>query len=116
MKYQITNPNEKILEYCNKHNIKAPRKDIIISATDDEGNICGIIGLKVEYFIEPLIADSGVIANNLFRMIDGCILIKGLKNVRCITDINYQKLFEKVGFNLIENNKLIMEKDYGREQ
>jgi hypothetical protein len=103
---------ERLRQYCSYAGIALPDKGShLYIAVDKENNICGIIGVKQEIFIEPLISDNPLIANKLYEDIIRNIEISGFKKVRCICNPKFEKLFGKKGFRKIEENKIIMEKE-----
>lgn len=70
--------------FCEAKGINYPERSIKIIAVDSSDMIVGVIGLEVNVFIEPLISDNPIVANNLFRMAEGLALGKGLKNISAV--------------------------------
>jgi hypothetical protein len=72
--------------------------------------------LKPEIYIEPLIADNPILANNLGRMIEGIIIQTGI-SVICASvpreNVKHTNQLEKDGFVIVENNHIKLEKKYG---
>lgn len=109
----LTTDYDKIKEYCSEHEINIPNESAAIFIAEHEGEIKGIVGLKKVYSIEPLISDSSVIANNLYRMIDGVIKSNNVKRVRAIVGKENKKflgVLDKEDFLIIEDDKLILER------
>ncbi len=114
MEYRLANKEdiELVRQKCEQNKIDVPSEGIIVVAVNDLGQLVGCAGLKLKYFIEPLISDNGVVANNLFRMIDGHCLITGASSLRCIADESMEDVYTKAGFETIETGKIIMERKY----
>lgn len=118
MYYRIArnDDTEMLTAYCRKYDLAIP-SGLVFVAINDQGEICGTIGLKMEAYIEPIIADNPVIGNNLFRMLEGVILEKGFTKVRAMADESkFNRLignYDRTGFEVIERNKFIVEKNYG---
>ena len=115
MKYRVYNPETdktSLINLCNKHNIRVPEKGMLFVAVNENNELCAVIGLKTEVFIEPLIGDNLHAANKLFIMMEGVIAKEGFSAVRCLCSPDQEGLFNRVGFNLIESKKIIMEKEY----
>lgn len=108
---------EKVKDYCSKHNIAFPsRNSTLIVSFNDQGNVNGLVGMKTEVYVEPLIADNPILANNLGRMIEGVILQAGIRIVKASVPSENKKhiaQLEKEGFEITEINHTIMEKSYG---
>lgn len=103
---------EALRQYCAYAGISLPDSGShLYIALDDKNNITGIIGVKQEIFIEPLIADNPLIGNKLYEDILRNLRISGFKKVRCICNPKFEKLFGKKGFKKIEESKIIMEKE-----
>lgn len=111
--YRVANEEDRgqIEKLCSEHGINYP-DGIFMLVAEDENGICGIIGLKTETFIEPFISGNPLVANNLYRMVEGFGLITGVKKFRCVTDEENEELFSKVGFETIETEKIIMERKF----
>ena len=107
-RYYITEDLEQIEKLCDKHKIEVPKQSMVFVA--DNGKIHGFIGIKGEVFIEPLISENPLVTGNLFNKVIKHLKQRGVKKVRCICDSQNSKLFEKIGFNIIENDKVIMER------
>jgi len=95
---------------CREYEIEVPTGFILV-AEDDDGKIIGIISMKAEIFIEPLISKNPMVTNKLFSMMEGILLRENIPEVKCICDKDKEDLFNRVGFEVVENNKLIMKKN-----
>lgn len=103
---------KQINDLCNKHNIAFPdTSGIIYVAKDDNGKIVGFIAAKQQLYIEPFICENPLAANKLYRQMEKILALTKKNVVRCICDKSKEKLFAKVGFRTIEDNKIIMEKE-----
>lgn len=109
-----------IKEYCHKSHINFPDEAALVYiAISQEGEIKGICALERMDFIEPLIADNPLVANNLSNMVQGFAIGSGVKKLNAIVDkdnVHFINLLSKLGFRVIENNKVILEKKiYGQK-
>ncbi len=80
---------------------------------ENTGDIKGITSLKKIFMIEPLISESAVVANNLFRMIDGFVKGIGIKKIRATVDNDdekFMKVLDKENFKLINLSKSTVER------
>jgi hypothetical protein len=106
-----------VREYCIYHGIAFPnRNSILIVSLNDQGKINGLVGLETKIYVEPLIADNPILANNLGRMIEGIIINEGIKIISASVpreNVKHIKQLEKDGFEITENNHIILEKKYG---
>ena len=102
---------EQIRELCCKNDIAFPRNSHVIVA-EHGGVIVGLAGVKTEVFIEPLISENPIAAVKLFDRIEAAVKLSGAKRVRCIASLENEDRFVKVGFTTVENNKIIMQKEY----
>lgn len=100
--------------YCAAKDINYPERSIKLIAVDDNDMIVGVVGLEINVFIEPLISDNAVVANNLFRMAEGICLGKGLSNVSAIvSNKELEKRLVENGFELLNIKEYkIWEKKY----
>jgi len=102
---------EQISKLCCKNDIAFPRNSHVIVA-EHSGVIVGLVGVKTEVFIEPLISENPIAAVKLFDRIEAAVKLSGAKRVRCLTDLSHEDLFTKAGFITIENSKILMQKEY----
>jgi len=107
---------ETVKNYCFNHGIAFPdRNSTLIVSFNDQGNVNGLVGLKSEVYIEPLIADSPILANNLGRMIEGIVIQTGI-SVICASvpreNVKHVNQLEKDGFVIIDDNHIKLEKKY----
>lgn len=107
----------KVRLLCEQNDIAFPKdSSFLFLSVDEHTNVNGIIGMKKEFFVEPMIASSPLIAYELGKMIEGIIVVEGLKKVRCTVPIKNQKHIEqlkKVGYEIINPDTITMEKYYG---
>lgn len=104
-----------IIALCAKNQILVPTMDkrsVLMVFENEEGRITGIGALKVEAFIEPLIAESGAVAVGLFNRLEGLAIGSNYKVVSCICNPDKVPLFEKAGFKVTEVGKVLMEKNF----
>ena len=105
-----------VKEYCSKHGIAFPdRNTILLVSFNDDKLVNGLSGIKPEFYIEPLIADNPILANNLGRMIEGIIIQQGIEVIRASVpreNVKHTKQLQKDGFEIIDNNHIILEKKY----
>lgn len=111
----LVSDKPKITEYCEKYKIDVPEESVVIFIAVDEntGDIKGITSLKKVFMIEPLISESAVVANNLFRMIDGFVKGNGIKKIRATVDNDdekFMKVLDKEKFKLINLSKSTVER------
>lgn len=105
---------EKIKAMCGQFNINVPMDAMVYVAVEDGGEeekLFGMIGIKGNIFIEPLIATNPLVGRTLFNKALDSLIMRGLKTVRCICNKDKAKVFEKAGFKQIESDKIIMEKE-----
>jgi len=114
MNYRFYLPEDykQIERLCDKYKIKVPKKSTVYVAVNDDNNkICGFIGIKGDVFIEPLISENSLVTINLFNKAIRHLKNRDIRNIRCVCSKEKVKLFEKIGFKEIEQNKIIMEKE-----
>lgn len=108
---------EGVKNYCSKHGIAFPdRNSILIVSLNDQGEVNGLVGLKEEVYVEPLMADNPILANKLGRMVEGIIIQQGIKIIKASVpreNVKHINQLEKEGFVIIDNNHTILEKSYG---
>lgn len=106
-----------VKNYCSKHDIAFPvRNEVLIVSFNDQGEINGLVGLKPVVFVEPLIADNPILANNLGRMVEGIIIQQGITVISASVpreNVKHIAQLEKDGFVIVENNHIKLEKKYG---
>lgn len=107
----IAEDKEQVLALCNKYGIDVPQKSMLFVAEDDQGKIKGIIGVRGEVFIEPLISDNPISAVKLYKEVIKYLKYGNVSRVRCICKEKFIKTYRKVGFEQIEKEKVIMEKE-----
>lgn len=56
----------KVMNYVRKTNMNLPNSTCILIAYDDDKNIHGIVGIEYVCVIDPLIANSGTVADKLY--------------------------------------------------
>jgi len=115
--YNHTTDYSNVKTYCQNHGIAFPdRNSILIVSLNDQGVVNGLVGLKPQFSVEPLIADNPILANNLGRMIEGVIINEGIKIITASVpreNVKHINQLEKDGFVIVENNHIILEKKYG---
>lgn len=102
---------ERIKVLCDKNNIAYPHQNSIVFIAEDQNEIVGFVGITSLPFIEPLISENPVVANNLHQMAIGFLLAQEAKNVFCYCNEDKVELYEKAGFKVFEKNKIIMRKE-----
>ena len=105
-----------VARYCKEHNFQPlilmnPRASVMIAINTETNEVVGLAGIKVEAFFEPLISDNPLVALGLQQRIEGLAIGSKYENLRCVCNKERQKLFEKAGYELLEDNKIIMEKN-----
>lgn len=114
-----------VKNYCYKHNIAFPDRNLTLIVSietireglePDKFVVNGLVGLKSEVYVEPLIADNPILANNLGRMIEGIVIQTGIA-VICASvpreNVKHINQLEKDGFVIIDDNHIKLEKKYG---
>lgn len=105
---------EQINDLCKKHDLAIPvNSDLLFVAANDEENIIGIGGIKTVVQINPLISENPLVATSLWNHLSGALQSMNIDSCQLLVDKdNYylQELYKKVGFNIKESNKIIMEK------
>lgn len=104
-----------VYNLCQKYGIRYPADDEVILVAEDETGIIGICGLKCEWKIEPLIAENSMAAYTLGRMVEGIALGNNIKKLYATVDKSDERHInhlEKVGFEITDNSKILMEKNY----
>ena len=102
-----------IIALCTKHKVLVPRankRSILMVYENEQGRIIGLGALKVEAFIEPLIAENPLVGNGIFNRLEGLAIGSNYEEVNCICNPDKVPLFEKAGFEVIETKKVIMSK------
>lgn len=113
--YKILNNESeitKVAELCEKHKLKPKFAGLTILALDGE-ELVGMINLANVPSIELFISDNSLVANNLFRQVEGYLITQGSSVVRCNPTPNLEKIYKKVGFEKKLEDKIVMEKYYG---
>lgn len=106
---------EKVKELCSKHSLAFPynNKHLIV-AENEQGQIVGVGGIRIDFVFNPLIAENNpLVANNIGRMIEGVAIVNGIKRLRAEVDsdnVKHIQQLEKDGYEIVENNKIILEK------
>jgi hypothetical protein len=108
---------EKVKALCEKHNLEFPHNNkVLIVAETKEGEIVGIGGLRIDAVFNPLISeDNALVANNIARLVEGISMGMGIKILKAEVDANNErhiKHLEKDGFEIVDRNKIILEKKY----
>jgi hypothetical protein len=113
MKYRPIQTEDiaRIKVLCDKNNIAYPHQNSVIFLAEDGNEIVGFIGITSLPFIEPLISENPVVANNLHQMAIGFLLAQDAKDVFCYCNQDKIDLFSKSGFNLFQDNVVIMKKE-----
>lgn len=115
IKYKILSNEEdisKVAELCKKYELEPKYSGLTILAYEGD-KLMGMINLANIPSIELFISDNSMIANNLFRQIEGYLITQGTKIVRCNPTPNLEKMYKKVGFEKKMSDKITMEKYYG---
>jgi hypothetical protein len=116
-RYSHEEDYQAVKNYCYKHGIAFPdRNSILLVSFNDGGLVNGLVGLKPVIFVEPLVADNPILANNLGRMVEGIIIQQGIKVISASVpreNVKHIAQLEKEGFVIIDNNHTILEKSYG---
>lgn len=115
IRFYNNNDFEKVKSLCEKHNLRFPYDNqMLIIAENDEKEIVGIAGIRVDYVINPLISDNNpLVANNLGRIIEGIIIGQGITRIKAEVNKENEKhinQLEKDGYILIEKNSVILQK------
>lgn len=114
IEYKILKTKEEfklVEELCKKNNLVPKIDGLTIMAVQDD-KILGVINMDLIPSIELFISENPIVGNNLFRMIEGNLLTSGTKFVRCNPTPSLEKLYTKVGFEVVKADKIIMEKKY----
>lgn len=113
MKYRPIKESDidRIKILCDKNNIAYPHQNSIIFIAEDINEIVGFVGITSLPFIEPLISENPVVANNLHQMAIGFLIGKEANNVFCYCNKDKQELYGKAGYTLFESDKIIMKKE-----
>ena len=102
---------DRIKVLCDKQGIAYPHQNSVIFVAEDINEIVGFIGITSLPFIEPLISENPVVANNLHQMAIGFLIAQEAKNVFCYCDSDKVELYEKANFKVFEADKIIMKKE-----
>jgi len=102
---------ERIKILCDKKGISYPHQNSIVFVAEDVNEIVGFVAITSLPFIEPLISENPVVANNLHQMAIGFLLAQEAKNVFCYCNEDKVETFSKAGFEIFEENKIIMRKE-----
>jgi hypothetical protein len=98
---------------CNVHGLNlSPTALILIAYDEQKDKIVGMVGVEQVAFIQPLVSENMVAANNLFRMAEGIFLANNIQYSRVICDKKLERLYNKAGFTKVFDNSIIMEKKY----
>jgi hypothetical protein len=103
---------QRIKSFCDAYKIQMPETNTIFLVEDDKRNILAIAGVMTPAHIEPLIGKHPSNANTVLKLAEGAILNSGARKVRIIADKKYANMYEKYGFKKIDEDKILMEKDY----
>jgi hypothetical protein len=114
MNYRLAQPKdaEQIRDLCLVNKIAIPQVGILFVAEQDD-RIVGVIGMRAETIIEPLISTNPIAANTLFSMCEGVALSNGVREITCrVADNKTQiiELCEKVGFEITDPHFTILKK------
>ena len=97
---------------CEKNNIDLPhRNSFVIVAENNNGQIVGFGSIANLAFIEPLISDNPVVAVNLYNQLLGVAMNQGIKELYCYCNEEREEVFNKVGFEKFQAEKLILRKE-----
>lgn len=113
IKYRLAETSEdyfNVQNYLAEKKVNPPSPNSVIMIAEREGKIEGVIALRMVPFIEPMIADNPFIATRLLAMMDGILINEKMKIVRCVTHKNNKDLFEKMNFEHIFPEEILMEK------
>lgn len=102
---------DQVMELCMKNKIMFPHEGSLNVAVDNNGIIKGILGVKLNIYLEPLISENPMAAVKLFTYAIKAIKDLGAKQVRLLCSSTKKELYKKVGFYQIEDGKIIMEKE-----
>lgn len=102
---------EQVKALCDKHGLPFPHNTTLRVAVNESGKIEGLLGTQIRVFIEPLISENPIAAVRLYEQAVQVIKKIGANSIRCICNSEKKGLYEKVGFNQIENNKILMQKE-----
>ena len=103
---------EAVKEFSVRHKISFDLGNrIIVLVEDDEKNIKGVGAIRSVAFIEPLISEHPIATYKVYDTL--MQLLKKLNQpiVRCITGVENKRLFEKIGFEEVFQDQIIMEKN-----
>lgn len=114
-KYNPQTDYEHVQKLCDENKIAFPNENLVLFVAEDNGQIVAISGLKKEIKVEPLIANNPVIANNLGKMMEAIAIFSDVNSLYANVDKSNEKhinQLEKAGFEIIETNKVILQKRY----
>lgn len=100
-----------VKEFAKKHNLEFNlNASIVIIAEDDNKNIIGLSSIRSVAFIEPFISENPLTSFKLYATT--IKLLEKLEQpiVRCFTTPEHKELFEKVGFEQVFCDSIILEK------
>ena len=110
-RYYIPGDEEQVKKLCEAEDIDVPKDAMVMVAEDNEGKIVGLCGIKLEPYFDPFISHNSIAAIKLFlNMMNAYKKIVNKKYIRCVCNPEYEKLYNKVGFMRIDENKITMEK------
>ena len=96
---------------CDKNGIDYPHPQTSILVAENEGKIEGFGGMTNLTFLEPLICENPLAATKLFDLIQGVLLNQKIKDLYCYCSPGKRELFEKAGFKVFQENKILMRKE-----
>jgi hypothetical protein len=106
----IRSDEDQIQELAKKHNISVPDYGEILVAETDDGKIIGFINLRTVVMIEPLISENPLATNKLFDEAMLRLKIKKAPIVRAFVKKGNKNLADRVGFNEVFCDEIIIEK------
>lgn len=94
-----------IVEFAQANGLDVPYSEFVLVAIEGE-DIVGVIGLDKMFVIEPLVANSSVVAQKLYDTMMGAAFALGSTKVECLVNdknVNMKSILKKLGFNFVES-------------
>lgn len=103
---------EAVRQFAEKHNITFNLDNrIIVLVEDDDKQIRSIGAIRSVAFIEPLISENPLGTYKIYTALMQLLEKMNQPIVRCITTENNKALFEKLDFEQVFQDQIIMEKN-----
>lgn len=115
IQYRIAKANDlpEIERMCSEHGIAIPSGVVIVAEDTESGLLRGMIGLKKQTHIEPLITGHGIFAKQLYLYAEGFAAAMGETELRCaIKDgAEFEEMYERAGWERVDAGMTIMKKN-----